>query len=286
MPRRPPRNDSLLTDPVAPLPDLDAFREAQLALFDASVLKQAKWRAISSAVGDTGSLQALDLGSDNGVISWLLRRRGGRWTSADLTDETVAAISAMTGEPARRLDGAELPFPDSSFDLIVVIDLLEHVDDDRRLLHEISRCLRPGGRAVLHVPTAKRWGLLPPVRHAMGLTDAWHGHLHSGYDRRALLRLAPPELRLVSLRTYSRFFSHLLDTALNLAFLRRSGGRARSTAKGVVVTGHDIDRGDLGTLRRAYPALRAFAALDVLLPWTRGYMSIVQLLKVPSTRPS
>ena len=275
-----------MTDAAVQLPDLVAFRETQLALFDASVLKQAKWRAIASAVGDTASLEALDLGSDNGVISWLLRRRGGRWTSADLTDETVAAISAMTGEAAHRLDDAALPFPDASFDLVIVIDLLEHVQDDRRLMHEISRCLRPGGRAVLHVPTTKRWGLLPPVRHALGLTDAWHGHLHSGYDRRALLRLTPPDLRLVSLRTYSRFFSHLLDTALNLAFLRRSGGRARSTAKGVVVTGHDIDRGGLRTLRRAYPILRAFAALDVLLPWTRGYMTVVQLLKVPPTRPS
>ena len=267
-------------------PAHDRYREIQLSLFNASVLKQAKWRALDAALGAAPVGRALDLGSDNGVISWLLRQRGGTWKSADLTPETVKAIGMMVGEPVALLAGPSLPYADAEFDTIVVVDLLEHLHDDRALLSEIARCLRPGGRVIMSIPTAKPLGVLPPVRHAIGLTDAWHGHVHAGYDRHSLRALLPPTLRLERLTTYSRFFSHLLDTALNWVYLRRSRGRARSTAKGMVVTAEGIDGKSLAMLRRAYPVMRTFAALDALLPWTRGYMSIAQLVREPSSNRS
>lgn len=261
-----------------------AFRARQLTLFRSSVLKQAKWRELARAVDGHAPARALDLGSDNGVISHLLRELGGEWTSADLTDETVDAIRRMVGDRVERLTGPVLPWPDESFDLIVVVDLLEHVEDDATLARELARCLRPAGRLVLNVPHAKRGAVLPPVRHALGLTDAWHGHVRPGYTAASLRALLPAELRVRTVRTYSRFFSHLLDTALNWAYLRGTRGRARSTAKGMVVTGdsHGMGGGGGRALRLAYPAMRAFAALDALLPWARGYMLLAVAEKVPS----
>lgn len=270
---------------TGPAGDDAAFRRAQLEIFRSSVLKQAKWRALAGAAGAVGDRDALDLGTDNGVISRLFREQGGRWTSADLTDETVQAISRMTGEPAVRLRDARLPFPDRSFDLVVMADLLEHVEDDRLLLAEVRRVLRPGGRAVLNLPHAKPLAVLPPVRHALGLTDAWHGHLRPGYTRRSLERLLPAGLKLVETRTYSRFFSHFLDTALNFVHLRRTKGRGSATAKGTVITGHSLDGGSTRLLQRAYPVMKAFAGLDALLPFTRGYMLLATVERLPeSTR--
>ena len=274
------------SDRTVPARADDRYREVQLSLFNASVLKQGKWRALDAAIGEAPVGRALDLGADNGVISWLLRQRGGTWSSADLTPETVKAIGTMVGEPVALLTGPSLPYADAEFDTIVVVDLLEHLHDDRALLSEIARCLRPGGRVIMSIPTAKPLGLLPPIRHAIGLTDAWHGHVHAGYDRRTLRELLPATLRLERLTTYSRFFSHLLDTALNWVYLRRSRGRARSTAKGMVVTADGIDGKSLAMLRRAYPVMRTFAALDALLPWTRGYMSVAQLVRAPSSNRS
>lgn len=54
--------------------------------------------------------------------------------------------------------GEQLPFPDSSFDLILSHEVIEHVDDDRAAIMEMVRALRPpsgeapGGRLVLLVP--------------------------------------------------------------------------------------------------------------------------------------
>ena len=87
---------------------------------------------------------------------------------------------------------------------------------------------------MLNVPRLKPRGVLPPLRRALGLTDAWHGHLHAGYDRADFGALLPPTLRSREMITYSRFFSYALDTALNWVYLRGSKGRARSTAKGMV----------------------------------------------------
>jgi tRNA1(Val) A37 N6-methylase TrmN6 len=53
-----------------------------VALFRRSVLKQRKLAEVAEMLGPTGRLRCLDLGSDNGVVSLLLRERGGSWASA------------------------------------------------------------------------------------------------------------------------------------------------------------------------------------------------------------
>jgi ubiquinone/menaquinone biosynthesis C-methylase UbiE len=262
----------------------ERYRELQLARFGVSVLKQAKWRELSRAAGDVRGKRALDLGTDNGVISWLFREEGGDWSSADLTPQAVHTISRVLGEAALETDGTRLPYPDGAFDLIVISDMLEHVADDRALLAEVARCLEVGGRAVLNVPRRKPWGVLHPVRRALGLTDAWHGHLHSGYDAASLRALLPATLELCETQEYVRFFSYALDTALNAASGRANPATSVRTAKGTIpLNSRDLDRVS-GAVRMMYPFMRAFAALDALLPFTHGYMLVATLERTPGAR--
>ena len=66
-----------------------------------------------------------------------LRERGGRATLSDVT---------------------ALPFPDRAFDLVCAFDIVEHVDDDRRVFGELTRVARPGATVVLSVPLHQvRW---------------------------------------------------------------------------------------------------------------------------------
>ncbi len=271
---------------MADVPATDIrYREQQLARFRVSVLKQAKWRELSRAAGDTRGKRALDLGTDNGVISWLFRQQGGEWSSADLTAHAANAISRTLGERAIELSDARLPWPDASFDVIVVADMLEHVADDRALLVEIARCLTVGGRAVLNVPRLKPLGMLHPVRRALGLTNEWHGHLHGGYDAAALRALLPATLRLCETREYVRFFSFALDTALNAGSGRAKPGTTVRTAKGTIPAASARDAKPEGAAARVmYPFMRAFAALDALLPFTHGYMLVATLERTPSAR--
>jgi len=57
-----------------------------------------------------------------------------------------------------------LPYDDDSFDLVTALDVIEHLDDDQAGLSEVSRVLRPGGRALLFVPAFMfLWGVQDDV---------------------------------------------------------------------------------------------------------------------------
>jgi len=253
-----------------------------VALFHRSVLKQRKLAELERALGAPGDRRCLDLGSDNGVVSLMLRRAGGRWASADLTGESVAAIRELVGDDVHRVDlsGARLPFADAEFDAVVVVDMLEHVEDEAGFAAELARVTRPGGRLVVNTPHLKRTALRR-LRHALGQTDEKHGHLRPGYTPDRLRELFGDRFRLESSRTYSRFFSELVDTAINLA-VERLG--KKGSRKGMVVTGGDVSkhRKLFRAYSLVYPGVWLLSRLDLLLPWTTGYMLIATAVRTPT----
>lgn len=48
------------------------------------------------------------------------------------------------------------PFPDAAFDVVVALDLLEHLDDEETALRELYRVCKPGGHLFVTVP-AYQW---------------------------------------------------------------------------------------------------------------------------------
>lgn len=56
----------------------------------------------------------------------------------------------------QRVDMLDMPFDESTFDLIVANHVLEHVDDDLKALVEIRRVLKPGGHAILQTPYSSK----------------------------------------------------------------------------------------------------------------------------------
>lgn len=73
----------------------------------------------------------------------LRRHLGAGYLTADLIDPHVM----------ERMDITRIPYPDGSFDAVYCSHVLEHVPDDRRAMREFRRVLKPGGWAILLVPT-------------------------------------------------------------------------------------------------------------------------------------
>jgi SAM-dependent methyltransferase len=69
-------------------------------------------------------------------------------------DVSVTRVSRAAGKGRLLLcaDGYQLPFGDRSFDAVLLVAVLEHTREPRRLLAEAKRVLRPGGKAVMVVP--------------------------------------------------------------------------------------------------------------------------------------
>ncbi len=248
-----------------------ADRDWAVALFRKSVLKQRKLAEISGLLGPTAGLRCLDLGSDNGVVSLLLREGGGSWASGDLTEEAVASIRGLVETDVHLVRGDRLPFASAVFDRVAVVDMLEHVPDEQAFAAELARITRPGGRLVVNTPHLKRT-LLRRFRHAIGQTDEKHGHVRPGYTSERLRELLAPQFELERHRTYSRFFSEAVDTAIHWGVGRLGKG---GSAKGLVVTGDDVakHRKMFRAYAAIYPFVWAVSRLDALVP-ASGYMLI------------
>lgn len=90
----------------------------------------------------------LDLGCAGGFMAEALDDRGARVTGIDPASEAIAAARDHASGRSIQYDvgvGEALPYPDGSFDAVVCVDVLEHVQDLERVLAEVSRVLRPGG---------------------------------------------------------------------------------------------------------------------------------------------
>jgi len=61
-------------------------------------------------------------------------------------------------------DGALLPFPSGSFDLVLLLDVIEHLDDDLAALTETKRVLKDEGIALITVPAYRfLWGKMDDI---------------------------------------------------------------------------------------------------------------------------
>jgi SAM-dependent methyltransferase len=137
-------------------------------------------------VGGPGR-DVLDLGCRYGALTRAYAA-GNHVVGVDV-DRDALAEAAKLGIETRWADVDEpLPFGDESFDVVVAGELLEHVRHPDRLVGEVRRVLRPGGRFVASVPNAFR--LKNRLRFLLGRKpedDPTHLHMYSSADVRALL---------------------------------------------------------------------------------------------------
>ncbi|MDP2709114.1 MAG: class I SAM-dependent methyltransferase [bacterium] len=111
-------------------------------------------------------IKILDFGCNAGYLVGYLRNRGFNAEGCDKSSEAVDFGRAQGIKNLKLTENDFLPYGDESFDLVLCLDVLEHLSDDSAGLKEIKRVLKPGGRAVIMVPAFKfLWGLQDRVSH-------------------------------------------------------------------------------------------------------------------------
>jgi SAM-dependent methyltransferase len=134
----------------------------------------------------------LDFGSGTGVYAAALRDAGYDVTTADTSDlalencgaKGLATIDLRTGKPDK-----------AAFDMALLGDVLEHVEDETALLGDLATAIRPGGILLITVPAYdllwsgedfisghvrryRKAELLAVLRQA-GLTPIWSSYFNT-----------------------------------------------------------------------------------------------------------
>jgi ubiquinone biosynthesis O-methyltransferase len=113
-------------------------------------LVPARFAFFDPIVGDWRGAAVLDLGCGGGFMAVALAERGAAVTGIDPSVGAIAAARRYALANNVEIDyrvgaGERLPSPDGVFDIVVCVDVLEHVENLDRVLAEIRRVLRPNG---------------------------------------------------------------------------------------------------------------------------------------------
>jgi demethylmenaquinone methyltransferase/2-methoxy-6-polyprenyl-1,4-benzoquinol methylase len=104
-----------------------------------------------------GSL--LDVGGGTGRVSSFLAGATARIILADLSYQMLVESRSKNSLYPACSHSEYLPFPDASFERIIMIDALHHVCDQQQTATELWRVLKPGGRLVIEEPDIHHWAV-------------------------------------------------------------------------------------------------------------------------------
>jgi SAM-dependent methyltransferase len=123
-------------------------------------------RLLRESYGDLSDARILDLGLSRGLLLERFRRYPGVELAGIEIDPREAERARERGlEPVSHFvnvfEGnrmvARLPWNDSSADIVLAGEIVEHIVDTESFLREIRRVLRPGGATVLSTPNILWW---------------------------------------------------------------------------------------------------------------------------------
>lgn len=97
---------------------------------------------------------ALDIGCDVGFFTNILTAKGFRAFGVDLNEEKLK-IARKTFEKNAvfvEMSGTNLGFAENAFDLVLALEIIEHLNNPSDLLNEICRVTKKGGKIVISTP--------------------------------------------------------------------------------------------------------------------------------------
>lgn len=153
-------------------------RRLRLALAEGEVVRRR--------AGD-GELRVLDAGCGDGLLSLAMAKRHPRWSLAgiDLREDMLQGArkrAAARGLANVRFVAGDLeqPLPERDRDVVLAVECLSEIPDDRRALRMMRDALAPGGLIVVQVPERDWRPVLP------GSPGTWREQVRQGYTAEQL----------------------------------------------------------------------------------------------------
>jgi 2-polyprenyl-3-methyl-5-hydroxy-6-metoxy-1,4-benzoquinol methylase len=133
--------------------DLSAMLEPGARAFAARCrAARRKVTVLRRTVGAAGGLRLLDIGCSRGLFLVEARRAGFSVCGVERSPVTAAFASSRFGLDVHVGDWRDAGYPDSSFDVVTLFDVVAHLRDPLGELAGLRRLLRPGGLLLQSTP--------------------------------------------------------------------------------------------------------------------------------------
>jgi len=135
--------------------------------------------------------KVLDIGCGLGEFSHILTKKGFAVQCAD-GSKTYVRRMKKKGFHAKCFDFNEkFPYQKNSFDLVVSLEVIEHVEKAEQFLSEIHRILKPGGHLLLSTPNVAYFGLR--LRAMLGVPPPDEGYHFRFFTFKSLKKILMKE---------------------------------------------------------------------------------------------
>lgn len=193
---------------------------------------------------DTRPIKALDAGCGDGVyLRNLSRINKIKFFGMDYNDLRVLRAKNNVDCKIALLNGNlhNIPIKDNVFDIILLSQVLEHVDDDRVVLREMFRTLNFNGMLILGIPN--EGCLFAKIRNNITqrsiLKETDHVNFYT--ERKIITKLRLCGFRIVSVKRESFFLFHtrlndlIAGSKYGLKFLNFLAGIIKSQCAGLYI---------------------------------------------------
>ena len=141
----------------------EQYQSTEIYQSESRLLRSYYWKRITESIDivlphldSPEKSLILDLGCGSGMILPTIRHYMGETVAADLFPFDAADIvrgEKLEGVEVLGTDGRRLPFSAEAFDVVFLLDILEHVSENKEaLLDECRRVTRNGGYVVCSFP--------------------------------------------------------------------------------------------------------------------------------------
>lgn len=127
----------------------------QIRMFRKTLKKQMRLRELTNLltpIQNDEKCLLVTCGDNNGAMNYFLRELGGKWSWAELEEQSLEEMKELLQEDVLRGSYEKLDYEDQYFDRVVSIDCLEHIEDPVLFTNELHRITKIGGRVIITIP--------------------------------------------------------------------------------------------------------------------------------------
>lgn len=156
--------------PIAPQFDPDLVRH--MTRNEADMAFKKRVQTIFDWVQPTDDKVILDFPCGRGFYLNMLRyvckaRLVGAELDASVMEKAQRNVGHLPGITLTQANVYAMPFPEATFDAVIMSEILEHIDHDVDALKEAYRVLKPGGVVAITVPNADYPFLWDPINRTL-----------------------------------------------------------------------------------------------------------------------